>query len=244
MKKTIIALSLAAMTLPAMAQKAAEPAYTFEGNFTVTSDYIFRGYTQSNGAAAIQGGFDLSFSNGFYLGTWASSVAGVSTGGFLNVELPATFVDAAPGASLETNFYGGYTFTAGEIEIDLGLLRYYYPKQDTGGAKWDTTEAYVGLSYGPVGLKISRAMTSYFGGLAEKGTMYYALTGSYPIFEGVSLNGHYGYNDLKNSSFSNFKDYKLGLSTELGGYTLAADYIGTSPKQEKSKVVLSVSKSF
>jgi len=229
MKKTILALSLAALTLPAMAQKSAEPAYTFEGNFTATTDYIFRGATQSNGTAAIQGGFDLGFSNGFYVGTWASSIA----------------ADSTNGGSLETNLYGGYAFTAGEIEIDLGLLRYYYPKQETenpADLKWNTTEAYVGLTYGPVGLKISRAMTDIFGGDDTKGSMYYALSGSYPVSEALSINAHYGYADFKGGGDT--KDYKLGLSTDLGGYTLAADYFGSDLDGEKKKVVLSVSKSF
>jgi uncharacterized protein (TIGR02001 family) len=208
-------------------QKAAEPAYTFEGNFTVTSDYIFRGFTQSNSTAAIQGGFDLNHSSGFYVGTWASSVA----------------YDSTLGGSLETNLYGGYTFSVGEVGIDVGLLRYYYPKQENS-TKWDTTEAYVGLSYGPIGFKVSRAMTSYFGGTGDKGTMYYALSGSYPISENISVNGYYGYESLKGGD--NYQDYKIGLSTEIGGYTLAGDYVDASSGlgRNDGKFVVSVSKSF
>ena len=49
MKKTILALSLAALSLPALAQgKKPEPEYTFTGNFGVTSDYRFRGISQSD----------------------------------------------------------------------------------------------------------------------------------------------------------------------------------------------------
>ncbi|MEO1474307.1 MAG: TorF family putative porin, partial [Pseudomonadota bacterium] len=45
----------------------------FSGNVTLTSDYVWRGISQSNEDLAIQGGFD--YANGmFYAGTWASSI--------------------------------------------------------------------------------------------------------------------------------------------------------------------------
>lgn len=43
------------------------------GNFTLVSDYLFRGETLSDGKPALQGGIDYINDNGFFLGTWASS---------------------------------------------------------------------------------------------------------------------------------------------------------------------------
>jgi uncharacterized protein (TIGR02001 family) len=227
MKKTLIAASLATLSFATVPAQAEAP-FSLEGNFSVTSNYVFRGFTQSNSTAAIQGGFDLGHSSGLYIGTWASSIASGST----------------DGGSLETNLYGGYSFEIGGVGLDVGLLRYYYPKQDfvLSDSKWDTTEAYIGLSYGPVSFKTSRAMTDYFGVDDTKGTLYYDLSGSFPISDSVALNAHYGYSSIKNGS--NYKDYKIGISGDIGGYTLAADYISTSPKQEKRAFVVSVSKSF
>jgi len=52
---------------------AAQAEGEFSGNVAITSDYVWRGVTQSAGDFAIQGGFD--YSNGmFYAGTWASNV--------------------------------------------------------------------------------------------------------------------------------------------------------------------------
>ena len=45
----------------------------WSGNVAMTSDYTWRGVSQSNEDPAIQGGFD--YANGlFYAGTWASNV--------------------------------------------------------------------------------------------------------------------------------------------------------------------------
>ena len=55
MKKTLIALSLAAASLPAFAQKAPEPDVTLSGNFALVSDYRFRGVSQTDVAPDLQG---------------------------------------------------------------------------------------------------------------------------------------------------------------------------------------------
>ena len=64
-KSALFAVSM----LSAVSATAAEVS----GNIALTSDYFFRGIDQAGGPA-ISGGFDASFENGAYLGTWASSV--------------------------------------------------------------------------------------------------------------------------------------------------------------------------
>ena len=60
-------------------------------NIGVTSNYLWRGVTQTDDGAAIQGGIDWSHDSGFYLGTWASNIDwGVGSSG------------------VEVDFYGGY----------------------------------------------------------------------------------------------------------------------------------------
>jgi len=38
-------------------------------NVTLTSDYLYRGISQTSGGPAIQGGFDYVSESGFYVGT-------------------------------------------------------------------------------------------------------------------------------------------------------------------------------
>ena len=45
----------------------------YSANVAFTTDYIWRGMTQSDGPA-IQGGFDFESDSGFYAGIWGSNV--------------------------------------------------------------------------------------------------------------------------------------------------------------------------
>ena len=119
MKKSLIALSLAAaFAAPAFAQTAAPAAeaaaspHTLTGNVGLFSCYPFRGIDQTAGKPALQGGFDYSHASGIYVGNWNSNVS--SGAGF-------------PEGNLEIDFYGGYKMALGDFGIDVGGIYYYYP---------------------------------------------------------------------------------------------------------------------
>ncbi len=211
MKKTLVALSLAAMTLPAFAQqKAAEPEYTIAGNFGLVSDYRFRGISQTTEKPAAQGGFDLAMKSGLYLGTWASNV-----NDWANTE----------GNGMEIDFYGGFKGSLPmDFGFDIGLIAYQYPGT-TANPKQNTRELYVGISKGPVSYKLSRTMTSAWFGIDEaKGSLYHDLSASYGLAEKVTLSAHAGYQKIKGDwagGDASFKDYKLGVAYDLGdGFSL------------------------
>jgi uncharacterized protein (TIGR02001 family) len=89
--------------------KAAEPdgrPCTVSANVGYTTDYVFRGISQTNEEAAVQGGVDLTCGR-FYLGTWGSSIAF--------------------GNGTEIDIYGGFRTTTGPINWDLGFIYYSYP---------------------------------------------------------------------------------------------------------------------
>ena len=44
------------------------------GYAVLTSDYVFRGVSYSDGHASVQAGADVALQSGLYLGAWASSV--------------------------------------------------------------------------------------------------------------------------------------------------------------------------
>ena len=71
--KKIITAAVATALFAGMGATQAQ-AIEASANVTLTSDYRFRGISQTGEDAAIQGGFDLGFEPGFYIGTWASSV--------------------------------------------------------------------------------------------------------------------------------------------------------------------------
>ncbi len=233
MKKTLVALSLAALTVPAFAQdkKAPEPDYTISGNFGLTSDYRFRGISQSNKKPAVQGGIDFEHKSGFYLGNWNSSVSEWT---------------AANGAGLEMDFYGGYATEIAGVGLDLGAIYYYYPgaKINTTSTKneYNTQEIYIGLEYGPVSFKTSYTLSDRYFSLGKdgedslqgdankssKGTLYYDLGFSYEIAPKVTLKAHAGLLALKDKVGSDIKDYSVGLAYDLSGWELGLNFYQTS----------------
>lgn len=275
MKKTIIALSLAALSLPALAQdkKAPEPDFTISGNFGITSDYRFRGISQSDNRPAVQGGVDFAHKSGFYVGNWNSSVSSWT---------------APRGAGIEMDLYGGFKTEILGLGLDLGAIYYYYPGAEGGvGADltkntFNTQEAYIGLAYGPVSFKTSYVLgDNYFGlgkdyavdsqptGLSQtktvQGTLYYDLSFAYEVAPKITVKAHAGLLDLKNATSWGITDYSLGMSYALpdnwavnlmamnsslqknakdAGWFTDTDSNGNTKKLYGSKVAVSLTKTF
>ncbi|MBU4568407.1 MAG: TorF family putative porin, partial [Alphaproteobacteria bacterium] len=128
MKKQLSRASLLAAALIAAAGTASAEG-EFSGNVAISSDYVWRGVSQSNGDMAISGGFD--YANGmFYAGTWASNI---------------DFEDASD-ANVEIDFYGGIAseFSNG-VTWDLGVIYYVYP--DSEDSDLDFVELKGALGY-------------------------------------------------------------------------------------------------
>src|SRR5512139_1331290 len=208
MKKLAHALVLTGLVgVPAFAM-ADEPAspHTLTANVGLTSNYVFRGISQTGGEPAIQGGFDYSHSSGFYVGTWGSNV------GWL------TDFQGYDHGNLELDLYGGFRNTAGPISYDVGAIRYMYPgsKNNTDPAKTTLPGAWTSEMYASLGWKWFTAKYSYylsdsvFGvGPNTSGSYYFDLSGSLPVGEtGLTLGAHWGTFNFKHSSqFAVTPDY-------------------------------------
>ena len=236
-KKSLLAGAVAAAMLPGVTTAADSP-HTLTGNVGFYSQYIFRGLTQTDREPAIQGGFDYSHANGFYLGTWGSNISWLRDGGSYNA-----------GGSLEWDFYGGYKWGfAPDWTLDLGTLYYWYPGDVTPGCmagtvgcpKADTWEVYAGLSWKWLSAKFSYSLDKKTFGVPESdGTYYFDLTASYPVPNTkLTLIGHYGIQKytgqipgvaLDNDTLFSYEDWKIGVSYALPkDFTIGAFYTDTS----------------
>lgn len=119
---------------PAYAQSEADapeakPAVVVSGSATLTSDYRFRGVSQTDENLAVQGGITISHESGFYVGAWGANLSAWGTFG---------------GANMELDLIGGYKAQLSDnVTLDTGLTWYMYP----GGAdKSDFAEPYVKLT--------------------------------------------------------------------------------------------------
>ena len=106
-------------------------AASISANATLQSDYTWRGMTQNNGDASVNGGLDVEFDSGFYVGTWVAAV----------------------GSGAEVDYYGGLAGEMGDISYDVGYIKFDYPAVAGGGS--DFEEAYVGLGFGDFGLSFA-----------------------------------------------------------------------------------------
>lgn len=221
-----VAMSCLAFTSVAGAQSvtaAGEPEWTFSANLSAVSEYRYRGIMQTNAKPAVQGGFDIAHRSGFYIGNWNSSISWLSD------------ADPEVSSSVEMDFYAGYVHQFSEqLSMDVGVLYYYYPGSYPGGFNDpDTTEAYVGLTYGPVSFKYSHTFTDLFGAPDSKNSQYYDLSASVPtgIWD-LNLDAHVGYQKIRNMDDGSYTDWSLGLSRDFGPFSVSLAYIDTNADRD------------
>lgn len=247
MKKSALlnTLILSALAVPGVAM--AEEASPFSGNVALTSDYLYRGVSQSGYKAAIQGGFDYAHPSGLYAGAWGSSISwlGPNSNG------------------LELDTYAGYSSSfATDFTYNVGVLRYNYPGEydALGAIPANTNEVYGSLGWKMLSAKYSRSTTNLFGAADSKGSSYIELNASYTL-EGpaVDLAAHYGKQTVASNNGTindpwTYADYNVKVSKAYSGYTFALmlsklkgstsgaanPYVG---KPEDMKAVLSISHS-
>lgn len=189
----------------------AEGAHEFSANVAITTDYHFRGITQSDENPAIQGGMDYAHESGFYLGTWASSI---------------DFAEHT-----EFDFYGGYGGELGNgLSYDIGGLYYAYPGDSTD-PELDFFEVYGSLSYDFGQFSITGGLNYSPDYFAESGDALYVY-GDFgvPLPNDFSINAHIAHQSIDdNVAFGtpDYIDWSIGASKEVGAFTFDISYIGT-----------------
>jgi uncharacterized protein (TIGR02001 family) len=200
MKKVLLAiLALAGIT-------AAHAQVT--GNLGLTSDYRFRGISQSQNAPAVQGGVDYAHSSGLYIGNWNSSV---SSQVYTN------------GSGVESDLYAGYKKDIYKgITIDVGSYNYFYPRSTTSaktGSNFDTYEGFAGVGYKDlVSAKYSQTLgNGYFGTANAQGTKYYQADARVPVgvVKNLSVVAHAGHTNVAGSNKYDYSDYNAGFAYAL-----------------------------
>lgn len=259
-KSTYILAAAAALTTASTAtqtfaaEATAESSWSVPVTFSLVSDYIFRGQSQSWGRPALQLNVEAAHNSGVYAGFFASNVSN----------------HWLPGASIETDVYGGYrTKLADAIGVDVGAIYYMYP-----GANWsdstftgfnarnnvDTLEAYISLSWEWLSFKTGRTLNEYFGWSTNnspiaggffgdysagvtgntRGSHFFEINASYDIAEGLNLSGQVGRQVIRNATDLDITYYKVGLTKALpAGWSAGIFYSGSNnPKAYRDFVSL------
>lgn len=199
-------------------------AVDLTGDVSFTTDYAFRGISQTEEAAALQGGLTLAADSGFYLALWGSNVDFLTEG------------------TLELDVMLGWSGAINsDWAADIGIMRYGYPNSAVDGANF--YEVYGSLSFNDLTLGLAYS-DDYF---ANSGNYVYLYADySYALTDYLTLDLHLGQNEYDDSSAS-YLDWSVGVSTELHGATLSLTYVDTDINDlylADSRVIFAVGKSF
>ena len=188
-------------------------------NIGVVSNYFFRGLSETDGGAAVQGGLDFTAPSGFYAGTWVSNV------------------DFGDGTSHELDLYLGF---ADELEnglgYDVGYVLYAYP--DAPGSA-DFGEIYGALSFGLFSGGLAYALHDNTDSALEVGDLYFHAGVEWPLSDDYNLGllvGRTAFDDTDAEDYTHFTA-SLGRDTsDLGAFSFNLEYEDTFEKDVKAWV--------
>ena len=214
MKLTHLAKALLAssMLFTAVNANAADPV-TVTGSAALTSDYLFRGISQTGNNVAAQVGMTFAHESGAYFSLWGSNI-GFTEGG------------------LELDGLLGYSGKAGEVGYDVGVMHYGYPSDDAA-LGYDEVYASVNTMGAKLGVNYS---SDYF----NKSDKFMYIYASYSTeVSGVGLSAGVGMNMFDSPAMmvkalgttgtdDSYMDYKLAASKSLAGLTFEGAYIGSN----------------
>jgi uncharacterized protein (TIGR02001 family) len=186
-------------------------------NIGVTSNYIWRGVTQSNDKISLSAGADYSADSGFYAGVWAASV------------------DFNDDTNFEYDFYAGFQKELTNVTVDVGYIYYGYQGEDDLAF----SEVYVKADFDRLALAISTLADSDNGGSFADST-YFEASYNFSLPKQISLDIHAGYSDFKEAD--SYQDFNISLSK--GDFSLMVSTLTGNDALEDTLVSLSYSKSF
>ena len=215
---TLVAASL--LTCASGLTMAAESDVSFSGTAAMTTDYRYRGMTQTQSDAAIQVGYGLTHSSGLYAGVWGSNV---------------NFGSADP--HLELDPYVGYSTELGSLAskpvLDVGLWYYGYPS--SSDINWLEIYAKLGLKdlvTSGDNLLSTVNYTNDFGG-SDENAWYLNTTYNVPFAAGFGGVASVGYTKADEEYFNgedNYFDWKAGVTysfASVSGLTAELAAVGT-----------------
>ena len=219
----LLKLSLAAAVLATVVlAEEAKSEIGVSANMAMTSNYVWRGMTQTLNSPATQGGFDVDY-NGLYAGVWGSNV---------------NFGDGEK-SSMEADLYLGYAAEIAGIGYDIGAIQYAYPNETEG---LNFAEVYVGLSkdFDGFGVSATYSMGQKTDTIEAPDNVEVGASATLPAE--IALDITYGMYD----TYGDY--YSVGFTKSVGKYDYTLAYTGISYEDTTadadSNIVVTVATSF
>ena len=210
-----------AAAAPAAAPAAPAPPYTFAFNAAYSTDYLFRGISQTSGKGAASGGVDFTAGQ-FYLGNWDSQV-----------DFGPTTFDPKDATQFEYDLFGGWRPTLGKLNLDLGFIRYGYTNSPSK-ANYAYYEAKLLASYASGPNTIGGAFYYSPDNFGKTGASeYYELNDALVLSNKATVSGAIGYQALTKAKagINGYTTWNIGATypvTDKFGVDLR--YWGTDSK--------------
>ncbi|GAB2566241.1 hypothetical protein ISP15_13420 [Dyella jejuensis] len=191
------------------------------GNLTAASQYVSRGFQQSWGRPALQGGVEYGAPNGWYAGSWLSTISPY----------------AIEGGRVEWDIYAGKRGKFGALNYQVALYDYRYPgaRVTATNTRYGYSELVAGMTWCEWSLSYSLTVSrDYFGDNSQtlgiganshsRGSGYIDLARNVDLGHGYSLALHYGRQRVNHFSSYSWQDASATLSRRLGGFDVALAY--------------------
>ena len=228
----VLLFCLSGLLAAASTADAAEPsAYV-----VLTTDYVWRGVSQSDSDPAVQLGGEVAFDSGVFVGIWGSTID-ISNG-------PAIQRDT------EVIYYLGYSYdTGGPWTLGASIVAYTYPGQ-TGFIDYNYEELILSVNFD------DRAWFAY----AYSPDLYHSDEASHnfelftelPAGEHLLVGAGIGYYDISNLVDVGYAYWELGVTYPIDRFDFDLRYHDTSgwvpivstPDRADARIVLSIRMSF
>lgn len=195
----------------------------FGGSLVATTDYVYRGISQTRGKPAFQADVHYRTAGVWTFGAWTSTMD----------EHPG------PGASLELDLYLSRNWALHpDWDAQATLTHYAYPDDDRA-ARYDYNEITASLIYqsrlaATVAWSPDASRYSYGRLAQDKTAISYELSALQPLFHELSATAGAGYYDLSELNDAGYWFWNAGLSWSAGGAQLAVSYIDTDEAAVRS----------
>ncbi len=198
------ALMAASFSTTAMTAQAQQLEMSY--NAGVTSDYVWRGISQTNEGPAAQAGIDAAYGL-FYAGVWGS-----------NVDFGDVGV-ASSSADWEVDLVAGIKPKLGMFDFDLGLIYYMYPGASDAAAEYNFLELKAGVSTSIDKLTVGGTVY-YSPETTAKGgnTWVYEGTAEYALPMDFAISGTVGGYNYRDTPANDYTYWNIGLSKSFGDH--------------------------
>jgi uncharacterized protein (TIGR02001 family) len=230
--KTILTASALLVSMPSVQAGTEVGGFDVSGNVALTSDYMWRGTTQTNEEAAIQGGIDIGHESGVYVGTWASNV------NFLE----GNAVNAEDRANIEIDLYMGYKGSMDDFSYGARAAYFFYPGTTKAqDLEFEEYQLSTGYSLGDTSLNLVYDFAPDLGG-ADSHHVNLKVGHTLPI--GLGFGAQVGRQDQDRAEAYTY--YGASVSYDFAGLNASLNYSDTDldNNQADDKVFFTLSRSF